>query len=705
MPSLSSEPPGSLRGDGLEHPLESPFDKLRRNTRHVRRHIQQRNSRDILLFLVGFRILNALCVRTFFQPDEFFQSLEPAWQIAFGDESGAWITWEWKHHLRSSIHPYIFATVYWIANQIGQQLQLSPLSRADLLIATPKATQGVLAALGDYYTWRLAGKALGTSDEIWWTLGLTVLSPWQWFCSTRTLSNCLETTLTVAALYYWPWDWSTAGGSSGQAARQPKTLEPEQSHLRKCLLLAALACILRPTNLIIWLCLVTFPFFTIGFRDGFLARKHVILIRESGYPLLLTTAVPFTLIGLVRAFGPTLDESKKLQASMRRQLATICIAMPMILSLISHKEVRFIYPLLPSLHVLTAPVLAKFFGPAISSSSRSYVPRRLLLSFLILVNLVVAIYTTITHASGPVRVLEYLRNQNERIAAEVDAQKALPQPLFTSHFSTAKLSKGLTVGFLMPCHSTPWRSHLVFPSIQAWALSCEPPVNFNESQRAAYLDEADQFYADQQSFLRTNMVGGLKHLPRTPTYQKSQPSDDANAAKEHKHSWPDYLVFFAQLEPTMKSLLRASSYAECYRTWNTAWHDDWRRKGDMVVWCIDPAAQREWREKNQRVHLHEDGWEGLMKSKAKQVDKIIEQLGKEKTGAWNRKRKQGNAWIPTFSLQRSSSWQFRKPFAMMDLSWGGGGRRSWYRTWSWPWEKRRKPSWSQMIRAWYDNKE
>ena len=50
-------------------------------------------SRDILLFLVAFRILNALSIRTFFQPDEYFQSLEPAWQIVFGEDSGAWTTW------------------------------------------------------------------------------------------------------------------------------------------------------------------------------------------------------------------------------------------------------------------------------------------------------------------------------------------------------------------------------------------------------------------------------------------------------------------------------------------------------------------------------------------------------------------------------------------------------------------------------------
>lgn len=47
----------------------------------------------LLLLLLALRLLNALLLHTFFQPDEFFQSLEPAWQLAFGPDSGAWITW------------------------------------------------------------------------------------------------------------------------------------------------------------------------------------------------------------------------------------------------------------------------------------------------------------------------------------------------------------------------------------------------------------------------------------------------------------------------------------------------------------------------------------------------------------------------------------------------------------------------------------
>jgi len=54
-------------------------------------------TKDILSLLILLRLINAAFVRTFFQPDEYFQALEPAWSIAFGDNSGAWLTWVCKH--------------------------------------------------------------------------------------------------------------------------------------------------------------------------------------------------------------------------------------------------------------------------------------------------------------------------------------------------------------------------------------------------------------------------------------------------------------------------------------------------------------------------------------------------------------------------------------------------------------------------------
>lgn len=56
--------------------------------------------------LLAFRLVNASTLQTFFQPDEFFQSLEPAWQLAFGETSNAWITWvnssPWTDYMSTS---------------------------------------------------------------------------------------------------------------------------------------------------------------------------------------------------------------------------------------------------------------------------------------------------------------------------------------------------------------------------------------------------------------------------------------------------------------------------------------------------------------------------------------------------------------------------------------------------------------------------
>jgi hypothetical protein len=61
--------------------------------RPVQQDVIATQVKDALAVLFAFRLVNVLCVRTFFQPDEYFQALEPAWQLVFGPESGAWMTW------------------------------------------------------------------------------------------------------------------------------------------------------------------------------------------------------------------------------------------------------------------------------------------------------------------------------------------------------------------------------------------------------------------------------------------------------------------------------------------------------------------------------------------------------------------------------------------------------------------------------------
>lgn len=93
MDGMSSTPTSESStkvGSDSSRTLDEPKSLRKRAFERARKAAK---SQDILLFLVAFRILNALSIRTFFQPDEYFQSLEPAWQIAFGIDSGAWITW------------------------------------------------------------------------------------------------------------------------------------------------------------------------------------------------------------------------------------------------------------------------------------------------------------------------------------------------------------------------------------------------------------------------------------------------------------------------------------------------------------------------------------------------------------------------------------------------------------------------------------
>ncbi len=673
-------------------------------------------AQDILLFLVAFRILNALTIRTFFQPDEYFQSLEPAWQMAFGKDSGAWITWvgvgawrhesilltacqEWRNQLRSAIHPAIFATVYWTSDVIATALQLSPSIRAELLLAAPKTLQAIFAAIGDYYTWKLAERIHGHgSSQAWAALALTVVNPWQWFVSTRTLSNCVETTLTIIALYNWPYHWSlrvegeAALQVDGEGLRIRDADNPSQgsvdetTRLRRALLFAAVATIMRPTNILIWTTLVLstllqhtssgwlmkIPWtdqsawvhtthwsfvpnrnerFTL-FRETIVCGTLVFVLSllvdrfyyqawalpplnflyfnvvqslsifygnnnwhyylSEGYPLLLTTALPFALIGVYNALSS--DHIYNTQPASSRttlsQLANISLIVPFALSMISHKEVRFIYPLLPALHILAALPVSSFFGPAIeqslhnrpASSRPSMILKRITLLSLLAVNATIGFYTATTHNSGLITVENYLRHQDE------------------IHYLHSSPPSNMTVGYLMPCHSTPWRSHLQYPptqttpGISAWALTCEPPLRLNATARAMYLDEADIFYANPIQWLRNHMsrnpprmqsIFGSRNASPRGQFQFTPGGVGAGGRRE----WPDYLIFFQQLENVMQTALQGSGYGECWRGFNSHWHDDRRRTGDVVVWCLDVGEQKKADEA--RVRRHSSSTEGL----------------------------------------------------------------------------------------------
>ncbi|KAI9761898.1 MAG: hypothetical protein M1835_008104 [Candelina submexicana] len=292
---------------------------------------------------------------------------------------------------------------------------------------------------------------------------------------------------------------------------------------------------------------------------------------SQGFPLLLTTALPFVIVGFWQALRPLsrpeLRGVNHATKAIRFQLAITALFVPLILSFISHKEVRFIYPLLPLVHVLAAKPVAQYFtSPATLQKSgvELQLRRTPLLVALLAVNIFIAWYTTTIHQSGVISVMDHLRYTYEQ---------------------QNSLRRNMTVGFLMPCHSTPWRSHLVYPNIHAWALGCEPPVNLNTSERASYVDEADRFYANPLLFMRTEMAAPPQR--HRSSARGSAQFLERESSEVSRKQWPDYLIFFQQLEETLTLLLHGSGYKESWRIFNSHWHDDWRRKGDVIVWRLD----------------------------------------------------------------------------------------------------------------------
>lgn len=181
-------------------------------------------------------------------------------------------------------------------------------------------------------------------------------------------------------------------------------------------------------------------------------------------PILCTTALPFTLHGIITTFR----QPKHSSAALGNMLNVILWSIS-IYSFAGHKEWRFIHPLLPLLHIFAAKSLIDMSPKAQSqvkakaktknARATALIPplRRSHLTFLLL-TLPASIYVILFYCSGPISVLSYLRSLPVNVTL-VDG-KQQPQ----------------SVGFLMPCHSTPGQAYLHRPTWEVWSLGCEPPL-------------------------------------------------------------------------------------------------------------------------------------------------------------------------------------------------------------------------------------
>jgi len=127
----------------------------------------------------------------YFVPDESWQSVEVAHKLVFDNGH---LTWEWKHGLRSYLHPVLFAVIFKI-------LKFANLDTPYLVIVGPKLLQAVLSAIGDVCMIEMFAKFMTNSKEKLWIFGVLYTSNWfLLYASSRTLINTMETCLTNIAL-------------------------------------------------------------------------------------------------------------------------------------------------------------------------------------------------------------------------------------------------------------------------------------------------------------------------------------------------------------------------------------------------------------------------------------------------------------------------------------------------------------------------
>ena len=338
---------------------------------------------------------------------------------------------------------------------------------------------------------------------------------------------------------------------------------------------------------------------------------------SQGVPILLATQLPFFLDG-VYSFSAG---SRPLAAAVQNKRAMSALGVTLgttlgAYSLLSHKEWRFIHPLLPIMHLFVAYSLVRrgwTTSPKnprhpISLQSRLGQLLRIRPSHALMVtfSLLPALYLTAFHGLAQNTVMSHLRTELER-----DSRTTL----------AAERSRTSTLGFLMPCHSTGWQAFLHRPEMEEeggaagafdkentrlWMLTCEPPVLyafalrlpcpvsvtcFSDGSRfslrgsgqdpATYRDESDIFYSDPCGYITSQL------LP--PASSSSSPEPSTSTSR---------LVLFSNLleQPCLDPiktgaatvgglLLLQGRYVKEWEGWNTlrGWHEDERRKGTVVV--------------------------------------------------------------------------------------------------------------------------
>ncbi|CAL4239886.1 unnamed protein product, partial [Meganyctiphanes norvegica] len=203
-------------------------------------------------------------------------------------------------------------------------------------------------------------------------------------------------------------------------------------------------------------------------------------------------------------------------------------------SCLSHKEFRFLLPIVPLCLCIGADHIAQYLSAQTKKKDETPTKRIVgVLLFLFLPSLLMVIFLGLVHQRGPLDAIDSIRK------------------LIHKHPNPHVL-------YLMPCHSTPYYSH-VHQNISMQFLTCEPNLKLEKD----YLDEADKFDQDPLLWLKNNFK---------------------NRNKVDDFHMPSHIMMFDVLSPKIKTFLGEYKYHICQRIFNSYIVDD-RRSKYIEIFC------------------------------------------------------------------------------------------------------------------------
>ena len=367
---------------------------------------------------------------------------------------------------RSSLLSLPFAFVFKLLSILRLDFQW-------LVIYLPKLLIGVLTACGDYSFYKMIWMRDGTATAGWFLLLLQT----NWFLlysGSRTLVNTYETSLLCFGL----------------------SLYPRNSYL----LVVALSVMVRPTVVIAWLPLILQNFWKILNNKGFIKLVKMCFppalivavimgIDSIFYGRVTLTPYNFFEVNIIHNLGSFYGSNpvywyltnsfmpimgplffvavfNLVTDRSRNNITFSPVLLTFIfLSLLEHKEMRFIQLLLPLLfYSLSRQLHAWYKKP----------PNSTWVMILTCANVPLALYLSLIHQRGVVDAAVWLGGQSQ-------------------------VSSAL---YLMPCHSSPMYSHTHNNIIKLGYLTCLP--NFENVSN--YKEEVEVFYSNPAKILVENFM-------------------------------------------------------------------------------------------------------------------------------------------------------------------------------------------------------